>query len=76
VRRLSADRPGARGRANADLKIEDLEVPDDGASDRQPAYREGADGARPDGRCPDGGSAKASRWELYRCTLLPAAATP
>jgi hypothetical protein len=30
----------------------------------------------PDGRCPDGGSAKASRWELYRCTLLPAAATP
>jgi hypothetical protein len=38
-----------------DLKVLDLEVPHNRSSDRQPAYRQGADGARSNGHGPDCG---------------------
>jgi hypothetical protein len=57
-----------------DLKVLDLEVPHDRSSDRQPTYRQGADGARSNGHGPDCGRPNASRCQLHRCTLLPVAA--
>jgi hypothetical protein len=49
-------------------------VPHDRSSDRQPTYRQGADGTGSNGHGPDCGRPKASRCQLHRCTLLPAAA--
>jgi hypothetical protein len=57
-----------------DLKVLDLEVPHDRSSDRQPTYRQGADGAGSNGHGPDCGRPNASRCQLHRCTLLLAAA--
>ena len=57
-----------------DLKVLDLEVPHDRSSDRQPTYRQGADGAGSTGHGPDCGRPNASRGQLHRCTLLPVAA--
>jgi hypothetical protein len=58
-----------------DLKVLDLEVPHDRSSDRQPTYRQGADGAGSNGHGPDCGRPNASRCQLHPCTLLPVAAS-
>ena len=58
-----------------DLKVLDLEVPHDRSSDRQPTYRQGADGAGSNGYRPDRGRPDTGRRQLHRGPLRPAAAT-
>ena len=54
-----------------DLKVLDLEVPHDRPSDRQPTYRQCADGAGTNGHRPNRGRPEASRCQLERSWLLP-----
>jgi hypothetical protein len=57
-----------------DLKVLDLELPHDRSTDRQPTDRQGADGAGANGHRPHRGRPNASRCQLHRGPLPPAAA--